>query len=94
MTNMHKTTALGLRACTWVWLVMMSLTLITYLIGRMGLSGLSASLTVLGFALLKGQMLGDYFMGLKRLKGFWRWPVSIWLFLPGGLITVAYTLVG
>lgn len=91
---MNRRVLLGFRASTWVWLIMMSLTLTTYLIGRMGLGGISASLTVLGFALLKGQMLGDYFMGLKRLKGFWRWPVSLWLFLPGGLITIAFLLVG
>ncbi|MCM8856222.1 MAG: cytochrome C oxidase subunit IV family protein [Candidatus Thiodiazotropha sp.] len=91
---MKKRTVLGIRACTWVWLLMMSLTLITYLIGQVGVGGVSASLTVLGFALIKGQMLGDYFMGLKRLSGFWRWPVSLWLFLPGGLISAAFMLVG
>ena len=91
---MHNRRLLGLRACTWVWLIMMGLTLATYLIGRLGLSGIAASLTVLAFALLKGQMVGDYFMGLKRLRGFWRWPVSLWLFLPGGLISVAFLLVG
>ncbi|MCU7945757.1 MAG: cytochrome C oxidase subunit IV family protein [Candidatus Thiodiazotropha sp. (ex Cardiolucina cf. quadrata)] len=91
---MKKRTVLGIRACTWVWLLMMSLTLITYMIGQVGVGGVSASLTVLGFALIKGQMLGDYFMGLKRLSGFWRWPVSLWLFLPGGLISAAFMLVG
>ncbi|MCU7846368.1 MAG: cytochrome C oxidase subunit IV family protein [Candidatus Thiodiazotropha sp. (ex Monitilora ramsayi)] len=91
---MKKRTILGVRACTWVWLIMMGLTLVTYLIGQLGLGGISASLTVLAFALIKGQMLGDYFMGLKRISGFWRWPVVIWLFLPGGLISVAFTLVG
>lgn len=89
-----KRTVLGIRACTWVWLIMTGLTLATYTIGQVGLEGLSASLAVLVIALLKGQMLGDYFMGLKRLSGFWRWPVSLWLFLPGGLIGVAFTLVG
>ncbi|MCU7931555.1 MAG: cytochrome C oxidase subunit IV family protein [Candidatus Thiodiazotropha sp. (ex Codakia rugifera)] len=91
---MKKRTVLGIRACTWVWLLMMSLTLITYMIGQVGVGGVSASMTVLGFALIKGQMLGDYFMGLKRLSGFWRWPVSLWLFLPGGLISAAFMLVG
>ncbi|MCU7847938.1 MAG: cytochrome C oxidase subunit IV family protein [Candidatus Thiodiazotropha sp. (ex Lucinoma kastoroae)] len=91
---MKKRTVLGIRACTWVWLLMMSLTLMTYLIGQVGVGGVSASLTVLGFALIKGQMLGDYFMGLKRLSGFWRWPVSLWLFIPGSLISAAFMLVG
>lgn len=91
---MTRRTAFGIRACTWVWLIMMGLTLTTYLIGQFNLGGLGVSLTVLAFALIKGQMVGDYFMGLKRIQGFWRWPVSLWLFLPGGLIGVAFTLVG
>jgi cytochrome c oxidase subunit 4 len=82
----------GLRACTWVWLIMLALTLATYLIGQAGLGGIGIALTVLGFALLKGQMVGDYFMGLKRLRGFWRWPVALWLFIPGALITTAFKL--
>ena len=84
---------IGIRYCTWVWLVMMVLTLVTYAIGQLELDSLSASLLVLGFAILKGQMVGDFFMGLKGLRGFWRWPVSLWLFIPGSLITVAFVLV-
>ncbi|MES9945002.1 MAG: cytochrome C oxidase subunit IV family protein [Candidatus Thiodiazotropha sp.] len=91
---MVRRTVFGIRACTWVWLIMMCMTLATYLIGQYGLGGLGVSLTVLAFALIKGQMVGDYFMGLKQIKGFWRWPISLWLFLPGGLIGVAFTLVG
>ena len=72
---------------------MLGLTVLTYLIGQLELDSLSASLLVLGFALLKGQMVGDFFMELRRLKGFWRWPVSLWLFLPGILITIAFALV-
>ena len=83
---------IGLRPCTFVWVTMMGLTLATYIIGEAGVTGLPIALTVLGFALVKGQMVGDYFMGLKRLRGFWRWPVSLWLFIPGGLITAAFTL--
>ena len=88
-----KRTVAGIRACTWVWLIMMILTLVTYQIGQAGMDGLGASLMVLGFALVKGQMVGDYFMGLKRIRGIWRWPVTLWLLIPGGLITVAFVLV-
>jgi cytochrome c oxidase subunit 4 len=91
---MQKRTVAGIRACTWVWLIMMLLTLITWGIGRSGLGGLELSLLVLGFALVKGQMVGDYFMGLKRLRGFWRWPVTLWLVIPGGLIATAFVLAG
>jgi len=88
----HKTIIAGIRACTWVWLVLMSLTLVTYLVGRAGMSGLAVSLLVLGLALLKGHLVGDYFMGLKRVRGFWRWPVRLWLLVPGSLIAVAFSL--
>jgi cytochrome c oxidase subunit 4 len=87
-----KQTRAGLRPCTWVWLIMMALTLLTYLAGQAGLGGLPVSMTVLVLALLKGQLIGDYFMGLKGVRGFWRWPVSLWLFIPGGLIGAAFIL--
>ena len=67
---------------------MMTLTLITYFIGAAGLGGLGWSLMVLGFALVKGQIVGQYFMGLKQVKGFWRWPVTLWLAIPAMLSLV------
>jgi cytochrome c oxidase subunit IV len=79
-----------LRPCTWVYLIMVALTLTTWGIGQMGLAGLQLSLLVLLFALIKGFLVGDYFMGLKGVQGLWRWPVLIWLLLPGGLITLAF----
>lgn len=81
-----------IRPCTVVFLVLMALSLITFLIGQSRISGLTTSLLVLGFALIKGQLIGDYFMGLKGIRGIWRWVVFIWLFLPGGLIATAFYL--
>ena len=79
-----------IRPCTLVYLVLMALTFTTWYIGISGMSGIGISLAVLGIALIKGQMIGDYFMGLKAVSGFWRWVVFIWLFVPGGLITFAF----
>jgi len=79
-----------IRPCTIVYLVMMALTVTTFLIGQFRIGGLATSLLVLGFALFKGQLIGDYFMGLKGIHGIWRWVVLIWLFLPGGLIATAF----
>jgi len=70
----------------------MGLTLVTFAIGVAGLSGLTVSLSVLGLALVKGQMVGDYFMGLKAVQGPWRWVIALWLMLPGALIGLAFTL--
>lgn len=84
-------TVFSIRPCTWVYLIMIGLTLVTWYIGRMAVGGLELSLLVLGFALFKGFMLGDYFMDLKGVRGFWRWPILIWLLIPGGLIALAFT---
>jgi len=89
---MEKRQKLGLRPCTWVYVILMLLTFVTFLIGQMGLSGLKVSLIVLFLALLKGQLVGHYFMGLGRVKGIWHWPVFIWLFIPGILIGTAFYL--
>lgn len=82
----------AIRRCTRVYLVLMSLTFVTFAVGQLGLSGLTVSLLVLGFALLKGHLVGDFFMGLKGIRGPWRWVILVWLILPGGLITLAFTL--
>ena len=82
----------ALRPCTVVYLLLITLTGVTWLVGHLGLSGLSASLPVLALALLKGQWVGDFFMGLKGIRGAWRWVVSLWLLLPGVLITIAFVM--
>jgi hypothetical protein len=43
-------------------------------------------------AVLKGHLVGDWFMGLRRVHGIWRWVVAIWLLIPGGLIATAFIL--
>ncbi|HEB97254.1 MAG TPA: O-succinylhomoserine sulfhydrylase [Sedimenticola thiotaurini] len=87
-----KKTTLGLRPCTWVYLFLMTFTFVTFLVGQMGLSGLTVSLLILLLALIKGELVGYYFMGLGRVKGLWHWPVFIWLFIPGILIGTAFYL--
>ena len=84
MTNTHS---------AWVvYLLLCGLTLFTWGVARAGYSGLGATLLVLGVALLKGQMIGDWFMSLRGLRGFWRWVIVLWLLLVGGLITAAFMI--
>jgi hypothetical protein len=71
---------------------MMGLTFATFAVGALEVSTLGASLSVLALALVKGQLLGDYFMGLKGLKGIWRWVILLWLLVPGALIAAAFVL--
>lgn len=81
-----------IRPCTWIFLLLMGLTFVTWFIGVKQFSGLQISLMVLGIALLKGQLIGDYFMGLKQVSGIWRWVITIWLLLVGSLITYAFNI--
>jgi cytochrome c oxidase subunit IV len=88
----NTATILGLRPCTGVWLALVVLTLLTFDIGRLGLGGT----TVMGFVLLatfvKGQLVVDYFMGLRRARLFWRLVMFFYLAVVGSLIAVAYLL--
>ncbi len=79
------------RPCTWVYVILIALTFTTYAVGELGLGGLSFALLVLGIALVKGHLVGDFFMGLHGLRGPWRWVILIWLTLIGGLIGLAFT---
>jgi hypothetical protein len=72
--------------------VLVVLTLVTWAIGTAGLGGIGVSLLVFAFALLKVQLIGDYFMQLKSINGFWRWTITIWLLIPGILVSVAFLL--
>jgi hypothetical protein len=81
-----------IRPCTLVYALLLLLTCVTWAAGRLGLEGLGVALLVLAFALLKGQLIGDWFMGLRDVRGPWRWVVVIWLVIPGGLITLAFML--
>ena len=90
--NRSEPTRQLIRPCTLVYVLLVLLTLVTWGIGRMGLRGLPVALLVLGFALLKGHLIGDWFMGLRGVRGVWRWVVIIWLVIPGGLITLAFVL--
>lgn len=89
---------IAMRPCTRVYLLLVVLTVVTFAIGHFDLlSGgraLVLSLLVLGFALIKGQLIGDFFMGLKGVRGPWRFVILLWLLIPGTLITIAFTLAG
>jgi cytochrome c oxidase subunit IV len=92
MNGITTSQAAWIRPCTRIWLLLMALSLVTFLVGWLQLQGLVAALTVLGFALLKGLLIGDYYMGLRWVDGLWRWVVVLWLLVPGALITFAFVL--
>ena len=91
MSELETTSGL-IRPCTRVYLLLIALTVVTWGIGKAGLAGLAPSLLVLGFALLKGQLIGDWFMGLRFVSGFWRWVIVLWLLVPGMLIGLTFLM--
>ena len=84
---------IDLRPCTLVYLLLMGLTLFTWYVGKSGLGGLTIAYLVLALSFVKGYLIGDYYMGLKRVSGFWRYVIVAWLMLPGSLIALAFYLV-
>ncbi len=81
-----------LRPCTVIWLLLLALTFTTYAAAELGLQGEGLVIGVLAIALIKGQLIADWFMGLRRVGSFWR-PVFIGYFLlVGSLIAVAFLL--
>ena len=86
------TQANWIRPCTRIWLLLMGLSYFTYLVGVSAIEGLWAALLVLGFAILKGQLIGDFYMGLRWVRGPWRWVIVLWLVVPGALVTTAFVL--
>jgi len=85
---MYKNT--GIRPCTLIYIILMLLTFVTWYIGVSEFGGLTFVYLVLGLSLLKGFLIGDYYMGLKTVSSGWRWIIVGWLVLPGSLIAYAF----
>ncbi|HHO68184.1 MAG TPA: hypothetical protein ENK12_04040 [Gammaproteobacteria bacterium] len=76
----------------WVWLALCGLTIATWMVGRAGLGGAAVVAALMLSVLVKGQMVVDFYMGLRRVRGPWRWVVTGWLVAVLSLIGVAYWL--
>ena len=45
---------------------------------------------LLGIAIIKVQLIGDYFMHLSSVTGLWRWVISFWVLITGSLISITF----
>ena len=77
---------------TTIWLLLIALTLVTFTIGQSGQAGSGAMLAVLLIALVKGQKVANYFMGLRHVHIGWRALILADFVIVGGLIALAYQL--
>lgn len=82
----------SIRPCTGVWLLLVLLTLVTYSVGEAGLGGIKVVLFLLAVALVKGQMVADFFMGLRHASLRWRIILTIYLLLVVSGIALAYLM--
>ena len=81
-----------IRPCTKVWLVLMGLTFVTLGIGQLGLKGMPVVGLLMVMTFIKGQMVADYFMGLKRVAWRWRIVILLYMVIVCTLISTAYYL--
>lgn len=76
-------------AATFQWLALLTLTALTVVLAKAGVSSSTALILVLLATLIKGRIVIDRFMALQGVSGPWRWIVLGWLVLV--LSLVAYT---
>jgi len=75
-----------------IWLSLIVLTTISYIIGTFQLLHKEAVIVLLLITLIKGQLIIDYFMGLKEVSLGYRLIPIVWLILVLLLILLAYFL--
>lgn len=81
----------SLKPCTGTWLSLLALAAISFQLAY-DKPGRLLMLLVLVLTLLKGQLVVDYFMGLRHARRVWRVTMSAYLIVVGTLIGVAYLI--
>ena len=72
-----------------LWVALLVATVLTWLIGKAGYSGTRAVVGILVIAAIKGWMIVQDFMALRRVTFLWRALVLGWLVLT--LLTILLT---
>jgi len=89
------------RRATMIWLFLMVLTLIAAVLGGVGMTdqaskpsdiGLWITLGSLIILIIKGQLVVDFFMGLKVVNPLWRLLLSAYCVVISAFVLLAYVL--
>ena len=80
------------RFVTLIWLVLVILTIATFYIGERIVSGSAVMMSVLVISLIKGQLIANYFMGLRHVSWVWRGIILGYFVIVGGMVAVAYLI--
>jgi len=75
-----------------IWIALIVATLLTWFIGKAGQMGSGMVVAVLLISAVKGWLIIEDFMGLRKVKALWRGIVLAWLLLTLALILIAYWL--
>jgi len=83
-----------------IFTTLILLTLFTWILGQTDIVGDISEkingkvffLILLSIAIIKVQLIGDFFMHLNTVSGFWRWIITLWVMLTGGFIAIAFLL--
>lgn len=94
MSSHNAATAdrLETRKATRVWVVLLLLTAAAALAAKVGLQGAGLAFLLLATVFLKGQLVADHFMGLRRTRVLWRAIVFGYLLVLVLGIGIAYRL--
>ncbi len=75
-----------------LWIALLVATVLTWMIGKTGHTGTAAVIAILIIAAIKGWMIIQDFMALRRVTFLWRALVLGWLLLTLCIILLAYWL--
>jgi len=75
-----------------VWIILVILTIFAFLLGYLKYISTSLVAVLLISTFVKGQLVLDYFMGLKNVQLKYRLIPMLWLSITISLIAVAYYL--
>ena len=85
-------TSLRLRPCTRVWVLLLALTTVSVVLGNRAGGWAALAPLLLALAVLKGQLVVDHFMELRRVRRRWRALLYTYLVLVAALIGVAFMI--
>lgn len=75
-----------------IWMFLVFLTTLTFILGKVEFSPYFFIAIILLTTFIKGQLVIDFFMGLKDVNLKYRLIVSLWLFIVIILIGIAFLI--
>lgn len=80
------------RPCTAIWLALLALTTTAVVLGNRAGGWAALAPVLLALAVVKGQLVVDYFMELRHVRWRWRALLYTYLVLVAALIGAAFVI--